>query len=162
MSTKNNIPRRVLLVEDDPETAASLATLLGVAGYQVETVFDGETALETAEAFQPDVCLIDVNLARSDGYELARRIREELEHPPLLANVTPFDERDDWDADAEFDLDFTKPSDPFEIVDQLSSFLRKDCAETRTKVHNVKQGRTRLPEFRRNTFPATASSYFRE
>src|SRR5882672_2166451 len=93
-------------------SSTPLATLLLVAGYDVEMAFDGQTAVETAEIFRPDVCLVDLNVPRLNVYELTRCLRERLPQPPLLANVTPFDERDDWDADAEFDLDFTKPSDP--------------------------------------------------
>jgi two-component system, OmpR family, response regulator len=100
--------RRILVVEDDQDMAMSLTFLLGAAGYEVETAADGVTALEAAEAFHPDICLVDVNVPQLSGYDLARRLRQDFETPPLVANVTPFNERDDWDADAEFDLDFTK------------------------------------------------------
>ena len=57
-------PRRVLLIDDDRDLTTPLATLLLVAGYEVEMALDGPTAVETAEAFRPDVCLIDLNVPR--------------------------------------------------------------------------------------------------
>jgi len=140
-------PRRVLLIDDDRELTTPLATLLLVAGYEVEMAFDGPTAVETAESFHPDVCLVDVNVPRLNFYDLVRCLRERLDKPPVFANVTPFEERDDWYADAQFDLDFTKPSDPFVVVDQLASFLRIGHSEMRPKGRNERI--PRLPSFRR-------------
>jgi two-component system, chemotaxis family, CheB/CheR fusion protein len=145
--SEEHIPQRVLLIDDDRELTTPLATLLLVAGYEVEMAFDGPTAVETAESFRPDVCLVDTNVPRLNVYDLVRCLRERLDQPPILANVTPFAERDDWDADAEFDLDFTKPSDPFVVADQLGRFLNVGHSEMRTKVPNT--GRPRTPRFRR-------------
>lgn len=146
MLARNDV-HRILVVEDDPEISATLAMLLAAAGYEVKTAFDGDSALFAAEAFNPQICLVDVNVPRMSGYELARRLREQMEHPPLFANVTPFDQRDDWDGDAEFDLDFTKPSDPFVVVEQLSDFLSANQAKTRNRVHNNRQAKARMPQF---------------
>jgi two-component system, OmpR family, response regulator len=109
--------------------------------------FDGPTAFDTAESFRPDVCLVDLNVPRLNVYDFVRSLRERLDQPPVLANVTPFEERDDWDADAEFDLDFTKPSDPFVVVDQLAHFLRIGLSEERTNAPT--EWKPRLPSFRR-------------
>lgn len=133
---------RVLVVEDDQDMAISLGLLLGAAGYEVETVSDGATALKAVQQFHPDICLIDVNVPVMSGYDLVRRLKEELESPPLLANVTPFSERDDWDA--EFDIDFTKPSDPFAIVEQLKDFLQGP--KMRTQVRKSEHA-PRMPRF---------------
>jgi two-component system OmpR family response regulator len=140
-------PTRVLLIDDDRDLTTPLATLLLVAGYEVEMAFDGPTAVEAVASFHPDVCLVDLNVPRLNVYELVQCLRERMDQPPLLGNVTPFEERDDWDADAEFDLEFTKPSDPFVVVDQLASFLRIGYSEMRTKV--PKDWKPRLPSFRR-------------
>jgi DNA-binding response OmpR family regulator len=53
---------RVLVVDDNQDAAISLALLLGAAGYQVETSFDGKAALEAAERFGPDACVLDINI----------------------------------------------------------------------------------------------------
>jgi two-component system, OmpR family, response regulator len=146
MSEKLN-PRRVLLIDDNRELTTPLASLLLVAGYEVEMAFDGPTAVEAVESFHPDVCLVDLNVPRLNIYDLVRCLRERMDQPPLLGNITPFEDRDDWDADAEFDLDFTKPSDPFVVVDQLASFLRVGRSEMRTQVPN--DWKPRVPNFRR-------------
>ena len=144
-------PRRVLLVDDNREMTTPLATLLLVAGYEVEMAFDGPSAIETAESFHPEICLVDVNVPRLNVYDFARSLRERLDQPPLLGNVTPFSDRDDWDADAEFDLDFTKPSDPLAVVEQLSGYLRLDSSEMSKKVPSGgKHGKPRMPSYRRD------------
>ena len=148
MSEKTN-PRRVLLIDDDRDITTPLATLLLVAGYEVEMALDGQSAIETAESFHPDICLVDANVPGLNMYDLSRCLRK-LEPQPLLANITPFHERDDWDADAEFDLDFTKPSDSLVIVEQLSAYLRTGSPEMSNRLHKTDtQAKTRMPSFRR-------------
>ena len=66
---------RILLADDNVDFAASLATLLEACGHEVATTHDGMQALETAAAFQPDLCFLDIGLPRLHGYDLARRLR---------------------------------------------------------------------------------------
>jgi diguanylate cyclase (GGDEF)-like protein len=67
---------RVLVVDDDPDKLSLLATALAMAGYDVRTSKDGEEALAATSSFQPDLVISDITMPRMDGYELARRIRE--------------------------------------------------------------------------------------
>jgi CheY-like chemotaxis protein len=116
-------PARVLVVDDNRDTATSLALLLRAAGYQVETSFDGLSALAAARRFAPDACVLDINMPGMNGYELARRLREQAPgRPPVLATVTAYSDYGHLDraAAAGFDLHFTKPADPCELVDQLA------------------------------------------
>jgi two-component system CheB/CheR fusion protein len=69
---------RVLVVEDDPDTAQSTAFLLGVWGHQVQVCLDGRKCVPVAEAFRPDVILLDIGLPGADGYEVAKRVRARL------------------------------------------------------------------------------------
>ena len=66
---------RVLVVDDNEDSADSLATLLKLEGHEVQAVYSATDALEHAQAFRPEVLLIDVGLPQMDGYELARRLR---------------------------------------------------------------------------------------
>jgi CheY-like chemotaxis protein len=66
---------RVLVADDNRDSAESLALLLAAKGHEVRTEFDGERAVEAAEAFRPHVVLLDLGMPRLDGYEAARRIR---------------------------------------------------------------------------------------
>lgn len=122
MSETLKKPARVLVVDDNQDAATSLGILLASAGYEVETSFDGFAALAAAERFAPDACILDINMPGMDGYELARRLRERSrERPPVLATVTAYGDEAHLGraADVGFDLHFTKPADPEEVIGQL-------------------------------------------
>ncbi|HEX2140245.1 MAG TPA: response regulator, partial [Woeseiaceae bacterium] len=69
--------RRILVVDDNRDSTASLAMLLEMAGNTVREAYDGPEAIEAAREFRPDVLLLDIGLPTLDGYEVCRRIREE-------------------------------------------------------------------------------------
>ena len=69
--------RRILIVEDNLDYALGLRRLLESAGHEVHICKDGLGALSQAPAFAPDVILLDLGLPGMDGYEVARRIRED-------------------------------------------------------------------------------------
>ena len=75
---------RVLVVDDNRDAAKSLSMLLKLLGAEVQTVFSGPEALEAIAAHRPAVVLLDIGMPGMDGYEVARRIREQSE----LADVT--------------------------------------------------------------------------
>lgn len=75
--------RRVLVVDDNVDAALSLAMLLRVNGHQSEVANDGPAALRLAEAHPPEIAFLDIGMPGMDGYELARRFRDN----PRLANV---------------------------------------------------------------------------
>ena len=69
--------RRILVVDDNRDAATSLAMLLELTGNEIQTAYDGLEALEAAEAFRPDLVLLDIGLPELNGYEVARKIREQ-------------------------------------------------------------------------------------
>jgi signal transduction histidine kinase/CheY-like chemotaxis protein len=77
-------PSKVLVVDDNVDAAESLALFLRMAGQEVLTAYDGPAALEAADAFLPDMVLLDIGLPRMDGYEVARRLRERPNGEQLL------------------------------------------------------------------------------
>jgi PAS domain S-box-containing protein len=79
--------RRVLIVEDDPDSADSLRLLLRLRGHDVRLARDGHAALAAARSEPPDVVLLDIALPDMDGYEVARRLRADpaLSHLRLVA-----------------------------------------------------------------------------
>lgn len=120
--------RKVLVVDDNRDAATTLGVLLANAGYEVEACFDGQEALAIAERFEPDACVLDINMPGMDGYELARRLRTQAgARTPVLATVTAFEDYAHLQkaADAGFDLHFTKPADPKEVVDQIGDTVRQ-------------------------------------
>ena len=128
MSERVEHAARVLVVDDNPEAATSLGYFLREAGYDVETCFDPRAALTAAERFNPDACVLDINMPGMDGYELARRLRENAAgHTPVLATVTGSQDGDHLDraAEAGFELHFSKPVDPAAIAEQLGDSVRQ-------------------------------------
>jgi two-component system CheB/CheR fusion protein len=87
---------RVLVVDDIPDVAESLAALLTAFGHDVRTAHDGARALEEARAFRPEIVLLDIGLPGMDGYEVARRLRGEpgLERI-VLAAVSGYGQEED-------------------------------------------------------------------
>jgi CheY-like chemotaxis protein len=78
-------PLRILIVDDSPDHATSLASLLVARGHTVQIAYSSLAALEQAEVYQADVVLLDIGLPDLDGYELALRLRELLPSAMLMA-----------------------------------------------------------------------------
>src|SRR5262249_34854516 len=94
-------PRRVLVVDDHWDGAESTAALLRIQGHEVRTAHDGPEALEAARAFRPQVVLLDIGLPGMDGYEVARRLRQEPESGGVvLVAVTGYGRDEDRRAAA--------------------------------------------------------------
>jgi len=115
---------RVLIVEDNPDGADSLAVFLRMSGFEVRVAYSGAEGVALALADPPDAVLCDINMPEVNGFAVARRIREALPEPPLLIAVTARREQDlVRDAgSAGFDHYFIKPADPVEIGGLLSEY----------------------------------------
>lgn len=81
---------RVLLVEDNDDSARSLKLALELRGYEVLVAHDGPVALSVARSHRPDAMLIDIGLPVMDGYELARRVRRETRDDLPIVAVTAY------------------------------------------------------------------------
>ncbi len=104
--------RRVLVVDDNQDSATSLAMLVGVLGAESRTAYDGPQALEVAADFRPEMIFLDIGLPIFDGYEAARRIREEpWGKTIILAALTGWsnDEDRQRSLEAGFDHHLVKP-----------------------------------------------------
>jgi len=73
----STIPRRILVVDDNRDSAMSLAELLDLTGHKTHTAYDGLEAVEAAATFRPDVVLLDIGLPKLNGYDACRKIREQ-------------------------------------------------------------------------------------
>jgi len=116
--------RRVLVVEDDPDSAQSLAMLLQIWGHRVEIALDGRQALDAARSFGPEIVLLDIGIPGLDGYEVAERLRSEHGSGLKLVALTGYGREDDRQRsrDAGFDRHMTKPLEPPCLRDMLASF----------------------------------------
>jgi CheY-like chemotaxis protein len=77
-------PLRILVVEDNVDSADSLNLLLRLYGHEVQVARTGPTALEMASACRPDVVLLDIGLPGMDGYQVAQRLREKPEFKNVM------------------------------------------------------------------------------
>jgi two-component system CheB/CheR fusion protein len=115
--------RRVLVVDDNVDTAESLAMLLRLKGHDVQVAYDGPAALDAARAFHPEAVLLDIGLPGLDGYQVAARLRRRRRTAgSLLVALTGYGQEDDQRRaeHAGFDHHLTKPVDPQVIYDLLA------------------------------------------
>lgn len=96
----------VLVVDDDPDKLSLLQVALSMAGYEVRTATDGEEGLAAVASFQPDLIISDIMMPRLNGYELARKVREnpQTKFIPIIlqtaAGFSPEDQRRGSEAGA--------------------------------------------------------------
>src|SRR5205823_10323819 len=106
--------KRVLVIEDIPDTRESLRQVLSLAGHEVEAIGDGHEGLKRALQWRPDVALIDIGLPGIDGFEIASTLREAIpRNEMLLIAVTGYGAPSDRErsARAGFDAHLLKPVD---------------------------------------------------
>jgi CheY-like chemotaxis protein len=114
-------PLSVLVADDHPDAAASLALLLGLAGHRATVVGSGPAALAAAGREQPDAILLELRLPGLDGCEVARRLRTGGCKARLIA-VTTCGLEDDLRRSQEAGIErhFLKPADPAELLSSLT------------------------------------------
>src|SRR5262249_33866753 len=88
--------RRILVVDDNADAADGLSYFLAMSGHEVRTAYDGREALAAARAYRPEAVLLDIGMPGMDGYEVARRLRQEpgLERALLVA-LTGYGQEED-------------------------------------------------------------------
>jgi signal transduction histidine kinase/ActR/RegA family two-component response regulator len=124
--------RRVLVVDDNRDTAISCGLLLKSMGHEVHTAFDGLAALEEARAFKPQVIFLDIGLPGMNGYEVARTLRDEGFQNEAIVAVSGYGQPDDRrrSSEAGFDFHLVKPIDQATIVSVLRRIGNKQMATT--------------------------------
>ena len=126
--TANN-SGRILIIEDEVDSALLLQTFLEGSGYQVEIAFNGTVGIALARQFSPDIILSDINLtAEMDGYTVARTIRNDSELNSIcLIAITGYGQPEDKDRAkiAGFDAHLTKPIDLYFLENAIAEKLAK-------------------------------------
>jgi CheY-like chemotaxis protein len=115
--------KRILVADDNQDSANSLSILLRLGGHEVETVHDGLQAVEAAARSRPDAILLDIGMPGLNGYEAARRIREQPWGATLqLIALTGWGAADDRrkSQEAGFDVHLVKPVNYEELVRVLA------------------------------------------
>lgn len=114
-------PLSVLVVDDDPDGAESLAQLLRLSGYDARFACTCAEAVEVARRFAADAVILDLALPHIDGYETARRLCAVLGKRPLLVAVTGYHQLEGRSRAEGFDHHFLKPAAPH----VLTALLRR-------------------------------------
>lgn len=122
-------PNKVLVVEDEVSIQKIVLTYLESAGFEVVCVDDGQTALERARLWQPDLIVLDLNLPGMDGMEVAARVRQ-MSRPlsdVYILMLTARDDEGDRVAGLKLGADdyLTKPFSPRELVARVEAILRR-------------------------------------
>jgi CheY-like chemotaxis protein len=119
--------KRVLVVEDHPDSAASLSVLLELMGHDVRVAYTGPEAVALAAVWPPDVTISDIGLPGFDGFEVARRLRGRFGRGPLLVALTGYGRDEDrrQSRDAGFDHHLVKPADPADLQRVLDTSDRR-------------------------------------
>src|SRR5262249_33231832 len=129
--------RRILVVDDNRDAAESLGLLLETMGHEVRVAHGGEEGLLAVREFAPAVVLLDIGMPDMDGYEGARRIRDEGgSGRTLLVAVTGWGQDEDRRRarEAGFDHHLTKPVDPAELQRLLTAGAPADSGEPERSV----------------------------
>jgi CheY-like chemotaxis protein len=113
----------VLVVDDNRDAAASLAMMLSLDGHDTRTAQDGLEGLELAEAFRPEVILLDIGMPKLNGYDVCRRIREQPWGKGIfIVAVTGWGQEEDRrrSQEAGFDRHLVKPVDSVALAKVLA------------------------------------------
>ena len=123
---QTGVLRRILVVDDNEDAAASLADLLEIWGHEVRTVHDGRQALAAAREWPPEIVLLDIGLPGMDGYEVAHRLRNETNTADAyLVALTGYGTEEDRirALEAGFNRHLVKPVAP-DVLNELLAHSR--------------------------------------
>jgi chemosensory pili system protein ChpA (sensor histidine kinase/response regulator) len=136
---------RILVADDHADTLLTLATLLAEEGHAVRTLQDGASVKELVHGFDPDVCILDIEMPGKDSFILARELRERrIEERPMLIAISGV-----WIRPSDrflaimvgFDHFFQKPADPASLLKVLEEYRegrRPRSLEERVHLSNIR------------------------
>jgi CheY-like chemotaxis protein len=122
---------RILVADDNVDSAKSLAILLEIMGNEVHTAHDGCEAVDTATTFHPDLALLDIGMPRLNGYEACRRIREQpWGKTTVMVALTGWGQIEDVrrSEQAGFDHHLVKPVEPGVLEKLLASLQSRSAS----------------------------------
>jgi two-component system cell cycle response regulator CtrA len=154
---------RVLLVEDDPDTAESVALMLRAEKFVVDTTEFGEDGLEIGKLYDYDIILLDLVLPDIDGYEVLRRLRQSRVSTPILI-VSGLGELDNKIKGLGFGADdyLTKPFDRRELIARIHAIVRRSKGHADQVIRTGKLAvnlDNRLAEVQGRPLPLTGKEY---
>jgi signal transduction histidine kinase len=114
--------RRVLIVDDNVDSAVTLSWLLAEHGYSVHIAHDGAGGLKAAHEFKPDILLLDIGLPGMNGYELGQRLRTDGFASAYMVAISGYARESDVERSRQsgFDWHFAKPVDLDHLIERLA------------------------------------------
>ncbi|HUK56217.1 MAG TPA: response regulator transcription factor [Nitrospiria bacterium] len=122
------MPKKVLIIEDDPDTSSLVAHYLKQEGYSVGTASDGVMGLKQVRKNSPDLLILDIILPHMDGFEVCKKLRQDAATSRLpILMLTALGEESDKVVGLELGTDdyVTKPFSPKELVARVKGLLRR-------------------------------------
>jgi two-component system KDP operon response regulator KdpE len=131
---------RILVVDDETQIARVLKTALSSQGYEVKTAGDGESALDLAVDWIPDLIVTDLSMPRMTGIELCRSVRERSQVPIIVLSVRGEEKTKIEALDAGADDYVTKPFSVSELLARVRANLRRVAATQESPAAVVEDG----------------------
>ena len=120
---------RILVVDDNQDSATTLTMLLKLKGHEVYTRYGGRQGLEAAESVRPEVIILDIGMPEMDGYETCRQIRRQpWGKDVVIAALTGYGQEEDKrkTREAGFDGHLIKPVDLSALTQLLDTLLSRE------------------------------------
>ncbi len=130
-------PAKILVVDDDPAIRNLVFRFLGQKGYQVESAADGESALESFDAFNPDLVILDVNLPDSLGYNLCEQMQSRTDVFVLMLTSRTDTEDKAIGFRKGADDYLTKPFDLLELEFRVGAILKRQRSVSNAPEHQA-------------------------
>ncbi|HWR65893.1 MAG TPA: response regulator transcription factor [Bellilinea sp.] len=128
------MPKKILVIDDEPKIVEISRDYLKAAGYDVVQAFDGPGGLTTARQVHPDLIVLDLMLPGMDGYDVCRELRRDSDVPIIM--LTARVEETDKIIGLELGADdyITKPFSPRELVARVRTLLRRVSGISATEI----------------------------
>src|SRR5512135_3164228 len=115
----------ILVVDDEPQITRVLKTALSSRGYSIRTAADGDEAVQTMKAWQPDLLITDLRMPNMDGLELCRHVRSKSLMPIIVLSVRGEEQTKVEALDAGADDYVTKPFNMNELLARVRAAIRR-------------------------------------
>jgi len=116
---------KILIIDDEKDFRDSVRQMLESEDYEVAAAADGEEGLTKTKDFKPDLVICDVKMPKKDGFEVLKRVREDLKISSPFIMLTALDDfkkvKEAYEDKADFYL--TKPVDPFMLLKNIRTLL---------------------------------------
>lgn len=118
--------KRILIVDDEPSISTLIEFNLKLAGYEVQSVYDGEAIFDILPSFRPDLIVLDLMLPKKDGIQVCRELRKQGNQVPIIM-LTAMQDLSDKIAGLDNGADdyMTKPFSPQELISRIQAIFRR-------------------------------------